>query len=1105
VAQGIGAASASINGSVRDASGAVIPQATVQLKNVQTSVTWTVATNAVGDYAILNIPPGTYTLLVSKQGFAPAEQAKFTLFVNQTGTFDFALRVGSSQQAVTVEGTAVSLETSTAELGTVIGGQQVDNLPLNGRNFTQLLTLTAGVSPLNTDQNSGGWTASPIGDFTFPAVNGQPNRSNMFLVDGVDDYSSFVSTYTVAPIIDDIQEFKIQSGNDEAQFGGVSGGIVNVVTKSGTNRFHGNAWDFLRNNDLDSRNFFNSSVTPLKWNQFGATLGGPIIIPRLYNGRNKTFFFAAYEGVRISSASSVLFITPNATELTGDLTDLGTQIYNPFTTDPNTLARDPFMCDAAGNPLPTGVVGTPCSKIPSSLLDPKMVLLAKTVFPTPINTGFAGYDGLDTTPNATRQDEGTLRLDEVIGNNDRVSARLILMAQKRSGSGGFTGLKEDEVLHNYNLAASWSHSFGSSAVLTLALGRTAANDDETSKYTNVNSENLVNEVGFTPFLVDISGRYLIPSIGIPGFGVGGLGEIVTNPKPQIWQGKADFVKVHNKQTIKAGLDIATNAFIFPCLFGGVGFDPFQTSDLLTSTGGAGLASFLLGVPNGAGYGNAPLHDTGGFVDGFYIQDQWKVTPRLTLNVGLRYDLPLHSYGGDPATHTDEDVANWDFNTGNYVLQKTPPSCAVQPYAPCIPGGVLPAHVIANPRPGRSLLDNAEDNLGPRLGLAYRINSKTAGRASYGRFFDTWASVTQNQLNFDFAWPSENILGTPPLNQTVPTVTAEAPFGPGQFVLPSPTPYFNQVHFADPKAKDALSEQWHLQIERQLSNDTMLAVAYVGSHTIRIPVFFADNAPPPGPGNTMVNAPFPYTVPQPYYRTIGKASYNALQVTLDKKSIGGMTYLVTYTYSKIMNFGCDGNFANCGVQDPNHWQDDRGVGGFDQTHRLGVSWVYPLPFGKKRRWLGGGGILGKVAGDWQINGIGSLASGQPYSVTGDNSIPNIGIGNNERPNLVGNSFAGATLLQPLNADAFQEPAPYTFGNLGRNTYRSDYFRNLDLSIFREFPISEATKLQFRWEAFNLSNTPVFGVPDTSILDETFGQVSSTNNTERRMQFALKLYF
>ena len=302
-------ATATLNGVVRDSSGAVIPQATVTLQNTDTGTERESLTNESGLYVFVSVPPGEYVLKVAKVGFTgrrlrTATQAGLHVLVNQASTQDFTLGVGSTQQAVTVEASAVGLETANATLGTVVESKQVTDLPLNGRNFTQLLAISPGVSPVSVAQNSGGAQAAPIGSFVFPAVSGQSNRSNYFLLDGIDDTDQVFTTYAVAPILDDIQEFKVQSHSDEAQFGGVLGGIINVVSKSGTNNFHGAAWEFLRNTALDAKDPLAAAASKLEQNQFGANFGGPVILP-FYNGRNKTFFFGSYEGFRRAQPSGV--------------------------------------------------------------------------------------------------------------------------------------------------------------------------------------------------------------------------------------------------------------------------------------------------------------------------------------------------------------------------------------------------------------------------------------------------------------------------------------------------------------------------------------------------------------------------------------------------------------------------------------------------------------------------------------------------------------------------------------------------------------------------------------------------------------------------------
>ena len=330
--------SAAINGTVKDSSGAVVEGATITLINTATAVSRTSVSNSAGDYVFIDVLPATYSVRVVKAGFNTITQQEVTLSVNQTATFNFTLTVGATQQSVTVEDSAVAIESSTSELGTVINEQAVKDLPLNGRNFTQLLTLTPGASPVSVAQNSGGgggFAGNAVGSFSFPALNGQRNRSNMFLMDGVVDLGSFIGNYNISPIIDVVQEFKVQSHNDLSEWGQAPGGIVNVATKSGTNSFHVSAWEFLRNQVFDANTYFNNQLgaprNPLRQNQFGFAGGGPVWIPKLYNGKNHTFFYGGYEGYRQSKASQNKGLAPTQAELGGDFSALSTVIYNPAT------------------------------------------------------------------------------------------------------------------------------------------------------------------------------------------------------------------------------------------------------------------------------------------------------------------------------------------------------------------------------------------------------------------------------------------------------------------------------------------------------------------------------------------------------------------------------------------------------------------------------------------------------------------------------------------------------------------------------------------------------------------------------------------------------
>lgn len=1095
-------ATATINGTVKDPSGAVVPSAKVTLVNTATGVARRVVTSSVGSYVIPGIIPGVYQLTVAKTGFVTMKQGPFTLVVNQTATLNFTLRVGSTTQQVTVAATAVHLEASTAAIGTTIGTTKVNNLPLNGRNFTEMLDLTPGVSRVSTAQNGGGggmWGGNALGSFSFPSVNGQTNRSNLFYLDGVIDQGSMLSTYATPPILDQIQEFKVQSHNGQAEYGGTLGGIVNVATKTGTDKFRGDVWEFLRNNAFDARNPFVSTVAPLKQNEFGGTIGGPVILPH-YNGKDKTFFFAGYEGFRNHTAAQSLYRVPTPAELNGDLSDISAQIYNPFTTrpdpaNPGEYLRDPF----------------PGNQIPQNLLSQPMVDYAKAVYPAPITTGIPGINGIDNTPLVTNQDTGTLRVDEQLNSKNSFWVRYTGYAQKVNESGGFVGATQDLYLHGYDAGVSYTHIFSSNVVMDATLGRDSDDDNLFRKIDTPADE--WQTIGFAANYASgfAGGRAWLPGVSIPGF-AGWLPGIQFTTLADIWQMGGNLSIVHGHHTLKTGVMFNTNDMLSPIEYLQDGFNSFQTSNPESTTAtGSALASFLLGVPDSANRRNVLESSHGGWVDGFYVQDQWQVTPKLTVNMGLRYDLTLIPLYGEG---TNAMVGDLNLANGTYVVEKMAPACSPTQGAPCIPGGTLPAHVLLTPYKNGAIYSNTYDNIAPRMSLAYRLFSKTALRMSFGRFFDNWAAVMQEAQNYEGTWPSmgqiiANSLNYPTPANLTPTVSALDPLGLGSGpAYPDPTP-FNQVQwYMNPKHKNPESWQWNFGIQHQFGAATVLTANYVGSTDRRTDVGLTGNAAvTPGPGDIQSRAPYPYIAPTFYDDSIGSANYNAFQFSLNGRRGNGLTYLVSYTWSKAMNVGSDGWFGADGtfIQDPYNRMMDYSVAGYDLTHMFSASAVYRLPFGSGQQFQSHSHFLNAIVGGWRLNGIATFSSGNPYTVSAPTGSVNTGT-YWLSANVTGDPhLSSPTTGEWINTSAFSVPAPYTFGNVGRNSLRSAWYHDVDLSIFRDFTISETTRLQFRFESFNAFNNPIWSAPDSGITDPNFGRVLGIAHAPRELQLALKLYF
>jgi hypothetical protein len=1103
--------SASINGTVTDPRGAVITGGKVTLHNVSTGVDRVSITNASGRYVLIDIPPGTYTMLVNATGFSTASQPEFTLYVNQSATMDFKLVVGGTQQTVEVVGTAAQIESATSELGTAIATRSVNDLPLNGRNFTQLLALTPGVSPVSVAQNSGGgggFAGNAIGSFTFPAVNGQRNRSNMFLFDGLVDLGSFIGNYNFEPVIDTIQEFKVQSHNDLAEFGQATGGIVNVVSKPGTNEFHGSAWEYLRNQIFDARNFFIATRNPLRQNQYGVAGGGPMYVPKLYNGKNKTFLFGGWEGYRQGLATQSLTVTPTAAELTGNFSDISQTIYNPFSTMPDPSHPGEYLRTPFRN-----------NQIPANLINPANALYAKTLFPAPQGTGVTGYNLVDNTPQATNQDSFHLRFDQVFGTKDSFFFRYSTYNQSQTTSAGFPGVLNDSKLSGDNYGAHWTHTFGPTAILATHVGRNNGGNFIGKVFPNAGTgfPAALESAGFASnFIGAFQGGNgpFVPLISINGYlGTGGNNVQDTKIADTVQFG-GDFTKIVGRHTFKFGADFATNNSSSPIFGASEGFTAYETSNLESSAGtGNAMASFLLGVVNNANKRNVLETEHGGWVDGGYVQDSWRVNDRLNINIGLRYDVTLWPIYGSFKTGSIY-VGDLNLDNGSYVLAAEPPACSATQGFPCIPGGTLPQHVVLTSNKNSSIYKNDHSNWQPRVGLAYRLSSKTAIRAGYGRFFDNWSSIIQLAQNYEGTWPQVGQLLAQNLNATVPNTAGTDPFhlGSGGVVYPAATPFASSGFtnwYVDPNVKMPYSDQWNVGVEHQLTQSTVLSLAYVGSHDGRLNWGGEKNiAVTPAPGDFTDRKPYPYIPPTFYDQSVGRSNYEAFEFRLDHKTASGLTYLVSYTRSKSIDTGCSGWFGTegCETQDPYSFKVDRSVSGFDLPNIFSFAAVYPLPIGKGQKIQLSNNFANYILGNWQFNTLVQLTSGVPYDVTVSGDIANTG-NTVERANLVMSNTAAPNQSPNLwlNPAAFAVPPNFTIGNLGRNSLRSDWFRNIDLSLFRRFPIKEHLGIEFRAEAFNLTNAVVFNNPDNNLNDANFGVVSSTRNSPRQIQFAAKVYW
>jgi hypothetical protein len=1116
-------ATANVNGVVKDPSGAAIANAQVELTNVNTGVVRKTATNIDGVYDFPSVVPGLYSMQVSAAGFSVTSQQAVTLQVGQTATFDFQLKVGAATSTVTVNAAAPGLETATSELGTVVPPKEMNDLPLNGRNFTQLLLITPGTVNLNTDQNSGGgggWNGASIGQFSFPAVNGARNRSNIFILDGANDLNTLSGTYNYAPIVDAIQEFKSQGHNDLAEYGGAAGAAVSVVTKSGTNQYHGALWEFLRNQVLDSRGYFENARAPLRQNQYGASAGGPLSIPKLYNGKNRTFFYGAWEGYRFASKSETGGLAPTAAMNAGDFSGVGATIYDPETT---TLSNgqytrqsftqeysepNPAYCNGDINCIPGSRISA-ISKLFLSIIPTGSTIVAngQNLF-YPANTDYT-------------QDSGTLRVDQNFGSTNQVYFRFSQFDLEEGSPTGVIGTQNVHV-YGHNYIGHWTHEYTPTTFSDVYFGRnfgytvvSSAHAGETAGYLSQ-----LQQAGVSTYWMTLDNTVYAPQYTAGGYiGLSGS-QLQASGLGDNWQFGGSFSKIIGRHTIKAGADFETNNFTSPIAYAGDDFEPQQTSSLgATSSGGNSWASLLLGFPNGGTYRNIFEDVWGGWIDGIYVEDQFKATPHLTINLGFRNDMvwtPIYGTGHGGNFYT----GNANPITGQYELNALPPNCSATQGAPCIPTGNytasstpapggLPANAYVSP--SLRVIKNSLADWAPRLGLAYRLNDKTVIRAAYSRFYDEWADITQLSQNFGGNWPAVNTIDNSNLNAALPTVTAADPlqFGSGGSII-YPINDFSQVSqwMVDPNFQTPVFDQWNAGIERQLPGNITLDANYVGSNGRHEDWGPALNVPQPGPGNQQARRPYPYMQPQWFDQSVGDSRYNALQVTVTEHATHGVTFLAAYTLSHANADGCNLG-ASCDEQNPYDRASSYGTSDLNQKNVFTVAFTAASPYDKSPS-----RFVSTVAGGWALNGIVQVTSGQPYTVTAGGDPENVGGINQERMNIVGNPFGAGTHTQTewFNPAAFAVPG-YAYGSEKVNPFVSQHYNDVDLSVFRDFHIGlgEQRYFEFRAESFNLFNNVVFTVPDTTSTDTTFGQVLHERTCQngqpctRQLQMSLKFYY
>ncbi len=1060
---------ASITGAITDSSGAPIEGAKVLVENPATGLNRTVQTNASGGFNVPQLQPGSYNVTISRDGFTPVRNSNLPLVIDQVANLSIALQVGSAQQTVEVTSAAPLIETTTAGLGTVIGQKETVDLPLNGRQFAQLLQLAPGTVPITVSQSA---TPAIGAGSTTPSINGGSNRSNLFYIDGVYATDPFFTTFSISPSIDDLQEFKEQTHTDLAEFGQAIGGSIDIATKTGTNAFHGSAYEFLRNNDLDARNFFAPVRGIYRQNQFGGAFGGPII-------KNKLFFFGFYDGYRYTQAANNFTVVPTQAQLNGDFSAVKTQLYDPLTYNAATNTSQPFVNN----------------QISPTRFNAGMLAYIKNFVPLPNYSGASQNNYLNTEPSTTNQDQGGIRVDLAATEHDSVYGHYM---QSEATSASPSSLPNESFYSGFNgknAGISWVRSITPTLVSQVTLGFSELAHPQENQQLNPEATFAASGLG-AGFSLNPGGIKVpkVPGLNPSGYfsvqtGWGPIGPMYTS------QYSGSVQKTAGEHNLKFGASYYQTWMYTNWAQNNEGFNQQATWNPATRSGGDSLASMLLGLPNNAtrqlGNAGVSLHMN---VFGLYGQDTWRISRKLTLNYGLRWDTT------SPTTEKNNRLTTMNLSDGEWLLAQGDKDAPAT-----LPAGVsyLPRNTITKPN---------YLNFSPRFGFAYQVSPKTVLRGGFGIFYDNWSGGLQAAQNARGAWPSGASQSVSNLNIAGISagVTAQNPFVGRTPTLPA-SPFPSGGAFIASDWRNSYSSQWNFEIQQQVSKDSTVSLAYVGSATSRAPIQVPFNQALPGPGAIYPRQPY-QNMSSPtgvstfaMLQSVGRANYESMQAKFDRRFSEGLFFITSFTWSKNINIGCASFWEACSIQDPYNLNASRGPSPLDVPLVFTVSPGYELPFGKGKPYLEHG-LGGAVLGNWQLNGIFSARSGTVFTPTINFDNANVGGGNTQRANVTGNPILdNPTIAQWFNINAFAIPSAFTYGNAGRNSLRGPGFWNFDFSVFRNFSIMEKARLQFRSEFFNVFNHTNFANPSATLGNPNFGVITSTSNGPRSIQMALKLNF
>ena len=1073
-----------VTGRVVDASGAVVAGAAVEIRSVQTGVKWSVVTNPEGYYTQALLPPGDYSVSVTLPGFKQ-EVRNVTLVMEQVARLDFDLQMGSQTETVQVMATAPLLEASNASIGQVVDNQPINDLPLNGRNYLDLAKLSIGVT-----EPSGYGTPGTTGDRAKNGgafiANGTRSDQNNFILDGIDNNSkipdlSSNSNVVIQPSVDAIGEFKVETNTYSPEYGHSGGAVLSVTTKTGTNKLHGSAFEFLRNDAMDARNFFlqpNQSKQELRQSQYGATLGGPIV-------RNKTFLFGSWQGSRQHAGNTYVSTMPNADMMSGNFASLL----------PKTAITDP----AAVTVNADGTFNRPVfpgNIIPQNRISQTAALMDQLIPALNVPGSPAANNYVASPVAINSRDAWDTRGDQNFSEKDKLFLRYSYyklyfynpgpLPIPLVGSTSFQQSVNNQSGHQAALGE--SHVFSPALVNDFRAGYNRISNalrDFVSQY-------LDSQYGFG-YIPPHPGMTGLPQITFNGGVYSDLGEAAFLPDTKgsdTFQLTDSLLWSRGKHYFKAGGEYLWQRSHFDIDGDARGLFAFNGEFT-----GNSFADFLLGFPNQETLNSELIGDLRYRYYGAYIADDWKVTPKLTLNLGLRWEY-------EAAPFSTQNLQS-NFIVGPNILifpnNQIPPASQISPsLAGQIPPGVDP----------RALVRNYKNNWAPRAGLAYQVMQHTVFRAGAGIFI----------AEGDAAGASGRPVSNPPFKATYnpPAGNGVQPtfsFASGFPANAEDPTLFNQstgtLISDNPHERPATIYKWSADVQQELGK-FLLDVGYVGTKGTHLAVTYNINQAAPGPGTQASRFPFKGFNTITYQDETGNSEYDAMQIRLERRWSNGMSILVSYTWSKSMDLG---NGSLIGDLTPRNSTDvgwERAMASGSVPQRFVTAYSYALPVGRGRPFQPENRYLQGIAGDWQVNGITTIRDGQPFTPgTSVNSANTTGRNAaNWDPSIHTPGFT-ATVSDWFDTAQFSQPVQYTYGNQGRDILRGPGAINFDASLMKIFNVpklGDQGRLQLRFEGFNIFNHANFAIPtNVTIGSAGVGSITTTTTGARILQAGLKVMF